>query len=270
MHQRRLGHGEAGASLIELVIVLVVAAILITAAVTRLASSKEIIQRQNIAREFKVYLERARFDSMKRRANLCHEMARVTINSGTSFSVTTDSNQNGQLDLPGEVSDVNLGSGRSNVQMIGSGITLPATIRFDERGRALLTDCVTAAPTTIPLLYFCDGACTTATVNDQNASALFISAAGTISMLTGSATAPSFSNPTVTNINSDVQVNPQLSVWTPTAPVTPTPTPTPASTPTPTPTPVARTCIGSPFEKPAETGCNCLSPMWVRSNGFCK
>jgi len=38
----------------------------------------------------------------------------------------------------------------------------------------------------------------------------------------------------------------------------------------PAATPVNRDCVLSPFEKPAATGCFCRSPMWERSNGFCK
>lgn len=258
---------EAGASVIEVLVVAVVTMILLAAAVTQLSNSRDLAQRQNLAREFKVYLERARFDSMKRHANVCDQMSAVTINDTTSFSVATDFNQNGQLDLPGERRDITL-AGRSNATILGSGLTLPVTIRFDERGRALLTDCVTAAPPNIPLLYFCNGTCTTSTVTDQNANVLYLSATGTIAMMPGTAVAPMFAPPVVTNVNSDTQVNPRVSVWTPTAPPTPTPLPTPSPTPVASPTP--RDCIGSPFEKPADTGCNCKSPMWVRSNGFCK
>ena len=261
---------ETGASILEVIVVLAIAAIIMTAAVTRLGASKNVVERQNIAREFKVYLERARFDSMKRRANVCHEMSRVTILDSTSFSVTTDFNQNGRLDLPGEVRSINLAGGRSDTTILGSGVTLPVTIRFDERGRALLTDCSTPAPPNIPLMYFCTGTCTTATVTDQNSNVLFISATGTIAMMPGSSSAPVFSNPTVTNVATNTQINPRVSVWTETTQPTPTPTPNPSPTVTPSASPVSRDCIGSPFERPAQTGCYCKAPMWIRDNGLCK
>ncbi|HTH50478.1 MAG TPA: hypothetical protein VL501_01010 [Pyrinomonadaceae bacterium] len=259
--------GEAGASILEVVIVLAVIMILATAAVVQLGRSRENLQRQNLARQFKVYLERARFDSIKRRASTCSEMARVTINDVNSFSVTSDANQNGRLDLPGETQTITF-SNRTNVVMAGSGVSLPVTVRFDERGRALLTDCVSSPPPTVPLLYFCDGSCST--LSDQTANAIYISATGTVSMLSGSTLAPVFANPAVSNVNSNTTVNPMLTVW---IPETPTPTPAATATPTPTPaaTPVARDCVPSaPFERPSDTGCYCRAPMWIRSNGFCK
>jgi Tfp pilus assembly protein FimT len=258
---------EAGASIFELVIVMVVVLILSVAAVTKLGSARGSINRQNAARQFKVELERARFDSIKRRASVCSDMARVTINDATSFSVTTDSNQNGRLDVPAETLTTSFNSSANQVAITGSGVSLPATVRFDERGRALLTDCVSSPPPSVPLLYFCDGSC--ASVTNQNATAIYISPTGTVSMMTGGTAAPTFSNPAVSNVNSNTTVNPLLTVW---LPATPTPTPTPVVTPTPTPaaTPVTRDCVASPFEKPSATGCYCRPPMWVRSNDFCK
>ena len=57
---------QAGVSLIEVLIVLVIVAVLVTIAIAQFSRPKEVFQRQNIAREFKVALERARFDSVKR------------------------------------------------------------------------------------------------------------------------------------------------------------------------------------------------------------
>lgn len=257
---------EAGASILELIIVVAVILILATAALTKLGNSRSVVNRQNIARQFKVDLERARFDSIKRRASVCADMARVTITGSNSFSVTTDMNQNGRLDLPAETQTLTF-SGANQVAMTGSGVSLPVTVRFDERGRAILTDCVSSPPPSVPLLYFCDVSCSS--INDQNANAIYVSPTGTVSMLTGGTSTPTFADPAVSNVNSNMTVNPLLTVW---LPATPTPTPTPVVTPSPTPaaTPVTRDCVGSPFEKPSATGCYCRPPMWVRSNDFCK
>lgn len=58
-------------------------------------------------------------------------------------------------------------------------------------------------------------------------------------------------------------VNPPAPSPTP----TPTPVPTPTPTPTPSPSPTPRACARG--ERPAQTGCVCQPPMWVRSSGRC-
>jgi Tfp pilus assembly protein FimT len=251
---------EAGFSVIEVLIILVVLGILVTLAVAQFGKSQENLGRQNIAREFKVSLERARFDSVKRHADVCSDMSRVTIDSSTSFSVSTDLNQNGQLDLPGETRTYSFAS-YGNVTLVGNGVTLPVTIRFDERGRAFLQgDCdPSSIPTsTVPLFYFCNGTCTAATANSQNANALFISPTGTVAMMTGDSTVPTFDDPSVTSVGVGTGVDNRLTVWTGTPP-TPTPfptpsqpTPTPLSTGSPTPTPTA-TPSGTPTPTPSGT-----------------
>ena len=267
---------QKGASLIEILIVLAVAMVLSTVAIVQVGNSKRNLDRQNLAREFKVNLERARFDSIKRRASVCSDMSRVTINDATSFSATTDLNQNGTLETA-ERQTINFGT-RSNVTIIGNGVTLPITIRFDERGNAVLTDCVTTPPPNVPLLYFCNGTCTTGTANSQNSNVIFISPTGTVAMLAGGQTMPTFANPNVTNINSNTQINPQvnpeLAVWepaTPTASATSTFTATATNTPTPVPSATPYICPqGPPWVYPAQVGCICTAPQSVRPNGQCK
>ncbi len=263
---------QRGASLIELLIVLVIVSIIVAFAVSRFARAGDNLQRQNIAREFKVGLERARFDSVKRRASTCAEMSRVTINNSTSFSTTTDLNQNGTLETA-ETQNVNFAN-RSDVTIIGNGVELPLTIRFDERGHARLSDCVSTPPPDVPLLYFCNGGCTPSTANSQNSNVIFVSPTGTVAMLNGGGTMPTFDNPNVSNVNSNLQVNPLLAVWSLTTPTpTPTPTATPTATPLPSPSPAGtpHTCPPRPpWSYPAQTGCVCNAPQWVRSNGQCK
>ena len=261
---------ESGVSIVETLIVLVIVVIVVTFAVVSFSRGSRNLSRQNVAREFKVSLERARFDSVKRRASVCSDMSRVTVNNATSFTVTTDLNQNGTLEAA-EARDQVFGI-QGDVTMVGNGVTFPVTIRFDERGHAVLSDCVSTPPPNVPLLYFCNGACTPSTANSQNSNVVFVSPTGTVAMLTGGETMPTFANPSVANVNSNVQVNPMLAVWAPTTP-SPTPTPTPIPpTPVPTPTPTPYYCPGGsgPWQVPSQTGCICKAPMWVRSNGQCK
>jgi prepilin-type N-terminal cleavage/methylation domain-containing protein len=260
---------QRGISLIEVLIVLVVLGILVTFAIARFGSASGNLDRQNIAREFKVFLERARFDSIKRRANVCSDMSRVTITDATTFALSIDLNQDGTLQPATETRTISLGS-QSNVKIVGNGVTLPITIRFDERGHSFLySDCAASPDANVPLVYFCNGTCTSATATSQNANVIFVSPTGTVAMLPGNETMPSFSAPTVSNVTTNANVNPRLTVWSPTTP-TPTPTVTPTPTPTPVATPVPVYCPVSPWEKPSETGCTCKLPMWVRSNGQCK
>jgi len=255
---------DAGYTVTEILIILVVLGILVTLSVAQFGRSRENLNRQNIAREFKVSLERARFDSVKRHANVCSDMSQVTINSATSFSVSTDMNQNGRLDLPGETNNISFGN-LGDVTLIGNGITLPVTIRFDERGRAFLqADCdPSSTPTaSVPLFYFCNGACTVATATSQNANAIFISPTGTVAMMTGDSSVPTFTDPTVTTVATGTGVDNRLTVWTGTPPsptpfptpsqATPTPLPTGSGTPTPSATPTA-TPSGTPTPTPSGT-----------------
>src|SRR5437762_3317387 len=121
---------QRGASLMEMLVVLAIVGVMVAFAVTRMGGSDNNMKRQNIAREFKVDLERARFDSVKRRANVCTNMSRVTINDATSFSVTTDLNQDGTLETA-EVQNRSFAN-QNDVTIVGNGITLHVTIRVDE------------------------------------------------------------------------------------------------------------------------------------------
>ena len=61
--------GQAGISLVELLVVIVIIAIVASVALMRRGSANEQFQRQNASRELKTAFERARFDSVKRRAD---------------------------------------------------------------------------------------------------------------------------------------------------------------------------------------------------------
>lgn len=155
MREKRLDP-QSGISIIEILIVVVVIAILSTVAIMQLGRSKTDLQRQRIAREFKVYLERARFDSVKRRADVREintvkysDMSRVILTSATSFTAVTDLNQNGTvLNADGtlEAGDKHLVdfTQRSDTKIVVSDETLinkyPITILFNRRGHITATD----------------------------------------------------------------------------------------------------------------------------------
>jgi type II secretory pathway pseudopilin PulG len=277
MRQVKLSN-QSGVSILEVIIVLVVVTVLVTIAVGSFRSAGRNLDRQNIAREFKISLERARFDSVKRRASVCSDMSGVTVNAD-SFVLMIDMDNDGQLSDP-EIRTVDL-SARGDVSIVPNDVTLPLTIRFDQRGQAYLNDCDEASiPTAdIPLLFFCNGVCTPDTANSENSNVIFVSPAGTIAMLYGGETMPAFGNANVSNVESNSNVNPLLAVWapnssgsptpTPTATVSPSPTDTPPETPTPTVTPAPPAC---PTSAPwgYHPACTCLYPQTVRNNLQCK
>ena len=279
---------ESGISIIEVVVVILIVSILVTFAVASFRSAGTNLDRQNIAREFKISLERARFDSVKRRASVCEDMSGVTINE-TSFTLSIDMDNDGALS-PSEIRYVEL-DGRSDVTIVPNGVTLPLTIKFDQRGQAFLNDCdPDSIPTaTIPLLYFCNGECTTATANAENSNVIFVSPAGTVAMLYGGESMPTFDEPDVATVPADENINPLLAVWNPNAPSpSPSASPDPSGTPVGTPeeTPSETPPVGTPTETPSATPtppacpstppwgypptCTCMFPQTERSNGQCK
>jgi Tfp pilus assembly protein FimT len=274
---------EQGASVVELLIVLVVSGILMTAAVTMLGGAKSNLVRQNIAREFKVSLERARFDSVKRHAIDDSTMAQVKIIGGTSFNLTTDFNQNGVIDL-GDTRLIDFSAQSGITLLLPSGIIAPVTIQFDQLGHSIVSDYNGIAT---DHFYFCDSGVTPANATSSNSSVVYLSSTGTVAMLGGGDAPPSASVPTVSNVSSDSGINPDLTLYTGVLPTpTPSPTPTPTGTPPPTPTPnPTPTPSGTPGPTPTPTPplpsctlnqkpgspatCQCNSPWFIGRNGKC-
>ncbi|MEO8041022.1 MAG: prepilin-type N-terminal cleavage/methylation domain-containing protein [Acidobacteriota bacterium] len=294
---------QDGFSLIELLIVITIIGIIVTFAILGLGNSSQVINRLTLAKEFKVALERSRFDSVKRRASDCSDMSRVEITSATSFRYITDMDQNGSVDPATESRVVDFA--QMNVQIMEA--AYPVTIRFDHRGETSSGPCAAEVPAQTPTV-FCELPC--ATVTAANSSAVFVSPTGTMALLSGDEAIPTFADPTITNVDSNTGINQQLAVWTgtpptptpfptpnggtptptptvtptpsPTATVTPTPTPTVSPTPTPTVTP-SPTVLPTPTPSPTPLpvcirnerpgtppACACLPPFFVQGNGQCK
>lgn len=239
--QKRKRFYQKGASLIELLVVLAIGSILVTAAASQLGRSDKNLIRQNIAREFKVSLERARFDSVKRRPATPAEESKVTVLSATSFSYNTDLNQNGRLDNPGETITVDFAN-RSDVRITGTNFVFPITVSFDAKGEITVTN-GTSPPEISPIFYFCNGACTVATANSENANKIYVSSTGTVIMMNGGDVLPTFAAPAVTVMTPYDNVNRYLAVWTDSAGSS---TSSPSGTPTPSPT-------QSPISSPTST-----------------
>ncbi len=195
---------QSGISLIEVLIVLVILAILTTLAVAQFGSAKTNFQRQRIAREFKVYLERARFDSVKRRAVAENEMARVILNSSTSFTSVTDSNQNGKvLNSDGTIEEndkriVDFTQRSDTKILVTDTLNYPVTIRFNQRGHITATD--NTGNKVDPVLFtICSKNCSDTSENNKELSVISVSTTGTIAVLKNGQSLSALPTPSVTN-----------------------------------------------------------------------
>lgn len=183
---------EAGFSLIELLVVMVIIAIVSTIALFNRGSANEQFQRQNIARELKVAFERARFDSVKRRADTSGVQAMVDV-TANSFTLRTDTDQNGTLDAADDrVTDF----AAQNISISSS-----VTIYFNRRGEPVDINGVVL---TNVLFLVCNGTCPAlGSENTANANIVLVTPTGTVNLLTGGSPVPSFSAPSITSVPTD-------------------------------------------------------------------
>lgn len=142
--QPRRMSAESGASLIEMIIVLMIIGIASTWAVLRIVEAQQATRLAAATQELTAYLDKARLDSMRRHATAVNQMASISINSQTSYSVTLDSNGDGQLDPP-RVFNFPAGSISFNVAVF------PTVIRYNWRGRVVDTNGTQINPAAINL-----------------------------------------------------------------------------------------------------------------------
>ena len=192
--------GQSGFSIIEVVIVLAVTSILMTIAVITFGGAKTDLQRQSIAREFKNYLERARFDSVKRRAAAPADQANIVLTSSRAFTAHLDFDEDRVL-RANEARVVDF-TQRSSTQIFVSdaGLNYPVTIRFDQRGQATATDNLGA--TISPITFtICSSSNCSSTSPDRTV--ISLSPSGTVAILRNGQSV--LTNPTP-NISNSVPV----------------------------------------------------------------
>src|SRR5436190_10155660 len=118
---------QSGVSLAETLIVVAIISIVASLAYFKMGTANTQFQRQNVARELKVAFERARFDSVKRRAGGAGP-SHVTVDA-TSYTLNIDSNNDGTY----ETLVTNFTA--QNITIAGyTSMTLPVTVTFDKRG----------------------------------------------------------------------------------------------------------------------------------------
>jgi len=197
--------GQRGFSLTELLMVAVVIGIISAIAVIQIGAPRAKLTRQNVSRNLKVALERARFDSVKRRAEDTGVRAKVVITS-TSFTLSTDVDDDGDIDTNDEVLTSFAGQG---VIISGSNITLPATLTYNQRGEVIGNP----GGVISPVFYICNVDC--ASPSSANADLLIVTPTGTVNLLGGSASVPTFTSPSVTTIGATTDVEPIVTVPSP-------------------------------------------------------
>lgn len=116
-----------GFSVLELLIAVLLILILVSYAVTTVMRGQKPALRANAARQFVNYLQQARNDSMRRRATVSSQMAKVTILNDRYYCVAVDANGDGDLDTPLLISLVE--------QRVTFNGPFPRTFTFDAVGK---------------------------------------------------------------------------------------------------------------------------------------
>lgn len=120
---------QNGFTVFELLIVLSIISVISGFALMQITRARQVMIRENAARQFAGYLEKARIDSLRRHATTSAEMAQVSIINATFYTVTIDANGDRALDTPTVVS-----LAPDGLQLNGP---FPRTIYFNWRGRTV-------------------------------------------------------------------------------------------------------------------------------------
>jgi prepilin-type N-terminal cleavage/methylation domain-containing protein len=193
---------ESGVTLVELLVVIVIIAIVAALALMQKGSADSQFKRQNVAQELKVAFERARFDSVKRRAQPAASpspdtRAKVVVDT-TSYALTTyPINSSGTPTLTAQTTTV---SGQ-NITIAGNSVALPYTVYYNQRGEAVDSGGFSISPSFLVCNFTC------ASPTNANANLLIVTPTGTINLLPGGSTAPNFNAPTITNVSPTSGIN---------------------------------------------------------------
>ncbi|HEY0319419.1 MAG TPA: GspH/FimT family pseudopilin [Pyrinomonadaceae bacterium] len=140
----RASGGEAGFSLLQIVVALAIIGIVTTFGVIGIKRAQTHMALSGSIREFSSYLEKGRVEAVRRRTSV----TAITINSASSYTVTLDTNYDGSV-TGSEVRAVTLPTG---VTFNTTNITFPATISYDYRGRSSSTN-ITGSTLTMSNTY---------------------------------------------------------------------------------------------------------------------
>lgn len=195
--------GQRGISYVELLVVIVIIVIVASLALVQRGSANEQFQRQNAARELKVAFERARFDSVKRRADgtMNAPFAQVTVTPAGFTLRTFNVEANGTATPQDQAYPLPAG-----IVFGGYGFTLTSSVVvFNRRGESSVTG------GGLPQFMACNGnSCPTAPGSAAVSNTVLVTPTGTVNLLPGGISIPSFSNPTVSTTSNTAAVNPDV------------------------------------------------------------
>ncbi|MDQ1640281.1 MAG: hypothetical protein QOF62_3620 [Pyrinomonadaceae bacterium] len=123
-------YSAGGFTVIELLIVVSILSVVSGFALMQITRARQVMTRENAARQLGSYLEKARVDSLRRHPVASAQMAQVTIINATFYSVTIDADGDGALDAPKVMSLPADSSLQFNTPY-------PRTIYFNWRGRTV-------------------------------------------------------------------------------------------------------------------------------------
>lgn len=179
-----------GLSLVELLVVVAIIALVASLALMSGGTTNKTFRRQEVAKELKVAFERARFDSVKRRADSSTTQAYVEI-FPDSFTLRVDQNQDGTLNS----SDDKVYTFPAGVVADGYGFSVTssgARVNFNRRGEANVVGGGN------PQFMICNGAtCPTQPGDALTTNTVLVTPTGTVNLLSGGVAIPTFSNPSV-------------------------------------------------------------------------
>jgi len=116
-----------GFAIVDFLIVAVIILIIVTYAWTAVMQAQRWQAREGAAQQFAGFIERARSDSMRRRATDTKQMAQVTVLNESFYSMTIDQDGDGTLDAPRVVS--------LHEQQLTMDGPFPRTYMFDRSGK---------------------------------------------------------------------------------------------------------------------------------------
>ena len=185
--------GQRGVTVVELLVVIIVISVILGFALMQRGGANEQLQRHNVAQELKSAFERARFNSVKRRAGSGQE-ALVTL-TPNSFTLRTYNNDVNGIGVQAETTTT-LPTGVIIALYDGTTLTT-RDVSFNMRGET--------AASPAPQFLVCNLSCSNRT--NATANIVLVTPTGTVNLLSGSSSLPVFGTPTITDVPTSTGIN---------------------------------------------------------------